>query len=168
MTKIDLKDIEAARKEHGDSVSSITAKIKSLQSQRCRLKKFKDLEKYETVMTNLLKEEQILKEAKSSLEPKKKFVTEFNKSDVDRLDYDESRKALKSIQSKKCLSIQYGQEQEVQKAISIENLLKEHLEKVKPVEQSYIRRTDLNTIIEMIENDKTMTSSLILEHLKNL
>lgn len=165
---VDLKDIKKVCEEYNNSVELINNKIKSLQSRRCRLKKFKNSSEYQDEMTQLLQYEQILKEAKSTLVPKKKFVTEYNQEDINKLDFDETRKALKSIQSKKCLSQQYGQEDEYLKAENIESMLKEHLQNVKPLDDSYIRKTDLQTVIETIENDITIDRELILEHLKNL
>ena len=165
---VDLKDIKTICEEYGNSVELIENKIKSLQSRRCRLKKMKNSADYEEEMTKLLQYEQVLKEAKATLVPKKKFVTDFDESDINVLDFDETRKAIKSIQSKKCLSQQYGQEDEYQKSLKIEEMLKKHLETVKPVEDSYLRKSDLITIIETIENDITITREQILEHLKNL
>lgn len=163
-----LKDIKAICDEFNNNVLLIERKLKSVQSIKCNLKKQKKVDNYDQLMTDILQYEQLLKEAKYSLQPKKKFVTDYSIEDIKVLDFDETRKAIKSIQSKKCLSFQFGQDDEVEKAERIEKLLKDHLETVKPVDESYIRKTDLITIIETIENDITMTNDLILKHLKEL
>lgn len=163
-----LKEIDKICAEYNNDVELIENKIKSLQSRRCRLKKLKNSSDYQDEMTNLLQFEQVLKEAKATLVPKEKFVTEYDENDIKVLDFDETRKAIKSIQSKKCLSIQYGQLDEELKAVAIEKMLKEHLATVKPVEDSYIRKSDLMTIIETIQNDITISRELILEHLQKL
>lgn len=168
MSKVDLRDIKTVCEQFNNDPLKIEAKIKSVQSKKCRFKKMKKADNYDQEMQKLLDYEQVLKEAKASLVPKEKFVTQYEQADVEKLDYDQTRKALKSIQSKKCLELQYDRIEEVEKAEKIESMLKEHLKEVKPVDEMYVRKTDVQTIIETIENDPTISTELILKHLKSL
>lgn len=103
MTKTNLKEVEKVAVELG-SVEAVAKELKRVQSIKCRLKKQKGKATYETEMTEAIKQEQILKEARQLLDPKEKPVTMYSKEDVDLLDYDETIKAIRSIQSKKTLS----------------------------------------------------------------
>ena len=100
----DLKKIEAKADELGRDLAVVASEIKRLQSAKCRLKKFKGRSDYEVKMTAILQEEEVLKEVRQLLDPKEKPVTMYTQDDVKVLDYDETVKALKSIQSKKCLT----------------------------------------------------------------
>ena len=107
-------------------------------------------------MTETLKSEQILNEAKNLLNPKEKFVTDYNQDDVNQLDYDETIKAIRSIQSKKTLTKWLtdieGDNDEYRRAVEIEKMLIERRNNIKPVDNEYIRKTDLQTIIDTIES----------------
>ena len=99
-----LKEVERIAKEFGNNELLIQKELKRIQSVKCRLKKQKGKSSYEKEMTEVLKYEQILKEARQLLDPKEKPVTQYEQKDVDQLDYDETIKAIRSIQSKKTLS----------------------------------------------------------------
>ena len=119
-----------------------------------------------------MKYEQILKEAKNLLNPKEKFVTDYNQDDVNQLDYDETIKAIRSIQSKKTLSKWLtdieGDNDEYRKACKIEKMLVERRNQIKPVDNEYIRKTDLQTIIDTIESSGNLSQEKIVELLKKL
>lgn len=167
-----LKEIEKVAKEFNNDVELVAKEIKRIQSVKCRLKKFKGRSDYDLKMTEVLKQEQVLKEVRSLLDPKEKPVTMYKKEDVDKLDYDETVKALKSIQSKKCLSRwlteKDGDNDEYRKACEIEKMLNEHKKEVRPVDDAYIRRSDLQTIIDTIEESGSLSQEKILELLKSL
>ena len=88
-----LKQIEKVVKEFNNDEMAIQKELKRIQSVKCRLKKQKDKSTYEKEMTETLKYEQILKEAKNLLNPKEKPVTMYDQKDVDQLDY-EDRKSV--------------------------------------------------------------------------
>ena len=123
-------------------------------------------------MTEVISYEQVLKEARQLLEPKEKFVTSYTKEDVEKLDYDQTVKAIKSIQSKKAnsrfLSKIEGDNDEYRNAEKIGTLLQEHRKNVKPLEETYIRKTELVTIIDTIESSGKLSQEKILELLKEL
>ena len=129
-----LKQIEKVVKEFNNDEMAIQKELKRVQSVKCRLKKQKGKSTYEKEMTETLKYEQILKEAKNLLNPKEKFVTDYNQDDVNQLDYDETIKAIRSIQSKKTLTKWLtdieGDNDEYRKACEIEKMLVERRNQV--------------------------------------
>ena len=167
-----LKEIEKVTKKFEDDVILISKELKRVQSIKSRLKKQKFKSTYEKEMTEVISYEQVLKEARQLLEPKEKFVTSYTKEDVEKLDYDQTVKAIKSIQSKKAnsrfLSKIEGDNDEYRNAEKIEKLLQEHRKETKPLEETYIRKTDLVTIIDTIESSGKLSQEKILELLKEL
>lgn len=167
-----LKQIENVVKEFNNDEMAIQKELKRIQSVKCRLKKQKGKSTYEKEMTETLKYEQILKEAKNLLNPKEKFVTDYNQDDVNQLDYDETIKAIRSIQSKKTLTKWLtdieGDNDEYRKAVEIEKMLVERRNQIKPVDYEYIRKTEVQTIIDTLESSGKLSQEKIIELLKNL
>lgn len=147
--------------------------LKRVQSAKCRLKKMKEKPSYETEMREVLAEEQLLKEVRDYIEPKKVTVTTMTLEQIQALTYDETVKAIKSIQSKKCLS-QFATKNiednvEYQEACRIEEMLKEHRKTVKPIEDNVVKKSNINDLIEQLSNqESTIDKEYILEQLKNL
>lgn len=166
-----LKEIEKVANELG-TVEAVAKELKRVQSVKCRLKKMKGKASYEEEMTKVLAYEQVLKEARQLLDPKEKPVTMYDQSDVDQLDYDETIKAIRSIQSKKTLTKWLtgveGDNDEYRKACEIEKMLIERRESIKPVDNEYVRKTDLQTIIDTIESSGELSQEKIVELLKSL
>lgn len=172
MMKTNLTEVEKIAEKFCNDVEAIKKELKRVQSIKCRLKKQKGRKTYEEEMTEVVKYEQVLKEAKQLLEPKEKAVTRFEQDDVDKLDYDETIKAIRSIQSKKTLTRWLndveGDNDEFRNACKIEKMLIEHRNKIKPVDNDYIRKSDLQTIIDTIESSGNLSQERIVEMLKNL
>ena len=165
----DLRMIEKKADELGRDMEAVIKEIKRVQSAKCRLKKFKGRSDYDLKMTAILQEEEVLKEVRQLLDPKEKPVTMYTEDDVKMLDFDETVKALKSIQSKKCLTKYDPDNQEgYKKACEIEAWLNEHKKSVKPVDTAYIRRTDLQTVIDTIKETGDIKVETIIEMLENL
>lgn len=168
----DLRNVEKVVREFDNDVLKINKELKRVQSIKCRLKKQKGKSSYEKEMTSVIQYEQILKEARQLLEPKEKFVTSYEQEDVDKLDYDETIKAIRSIQSKKTnsrwLTENEGDNDEFRNAERIEKMLIEHRNKIKPVDNEYVRKSDLQTIIETIESSGKLSQEKIVELLKKL
>lgn len=165
----DLRMIEKKADELGRDMETVIKEIKRVQSAKCRLKKFKGRSDYDLKMTAILQEEEVLKEVRQLLDPKEKPVTMYTEEDVKMLDFDETVKALKSIQSKKCLTKYDPDNQEgYKKACEIEAWLNEHKKTVKPVDTAYIRRTDLQTVIDTIKETGDIKVETIIEMLENL
>lgn len=167
-----LKEIEKVAKKFDNDVEKIRKELKRIQSAKCRLKKQKGKSSYEREMTEIIKYEQVLKEARQLLDPKEKPVTMYTQEDVNKLDYDETIKAIRSIQSKKALTkwltTVAGDNDEYKKACEIERMLIERRQKIKPVDNEYVRKTDVQTIIDTIESSGKLSQEKIVELLKRL
>ena len=167
-----LKEIEKIASKFDNDVEKIRKELKRIQSAKCRLKKQKGKSSYQSEMSEILKYEQVLKEARQLLDPKEKPVTMYTQEDVDKLDYDETIKAIRSIQSKKTLTKWLtdvaGDNDEYRKACEIEKMLIERREKIKPVDDKHVRKTDVQTIIDTIESSGKLSQEKIVELLKRL
>lgn len=167
-----LKQIEKVAAKFDNNVEAIAKELKRVQSLKCRLKKQKGKKTYEDEMTEVVKYEQVLKEARQLLDPKEKPVTMYNQNDVDQLDYDETIKAIRSIQSKKTLSKWLtdveGDNDEYRNACKIEAMLIERRSNTNPVDNEYIRKTDVQTIIDTLESSGKLSQEKIVELLKKL
>jgi hypothetical protein len=169
---MNLKEIEKIATKFDNDVDRIGQELKRIQSVKCRLKKQKGKSSYQSEMSEVLKYEQVLKEARQLLEPKEKPVTMYDQNDVDQLDYDETIKAIRSIQSKKTLTKWLtdveGDNEEYKKACEIEKMLVERRNQIKPVDNEYVRKTDVQTIIDTIESSGKLSQEKIVELLKSL
>lgn len=167
-----MKEIEKVAEKFENNVELIAKELKRVQSLKCRLKKQKGKKTYEDEMTEVVKYEQVLKEARQLLDPKEKPVTMYTQDDVDQLDYDETIKAIRSIQSKKTLTKWLtdveGDNDEYRKACEIEKMLVERRESIKPVDNEYVRKTDVQTIIDTIESSGNLSQEKVVELLKSL
>lgn len=167
-----LQKIEQIANEYNNDIELVRKALKRVASQKTRMKKMKGHMKYQEEMTKILQEEQILKEVRQLLEPKEKTVTTFEQEDVDRLDYDETIKAIKSIQSKKTLTrwltTTDGDNDEFRNACRIEEMLKKHRDNIRPIDETTIRKSDLVTIIDTIESNQDLSQDRIVELLKTL
>lgn len=172
MTTTNLKEIEKIANEFNNDVLEIGKELKRVQSIKCRLKKQKGKSTYEEEMKKVLSYEQVLKEARQLIDPKEKPVTMYTQEDVDQLDYDETVKAIRSIQSKKTLSKWLtdveGDNDEYRNACRIEKMLIERRNNIKPVDNEYIRKTDIQTIIDTIESSGNLSQEKIVELLNSL
>lgn len=173
MSANDLKKVEALAGKFNNDVAEVTKELKLVQSKKCRLKKQRRTASWTKEMNDLLAYEEALKEVRQLLNPKEKPVTRYEQVDVDKLDFDETIKALKSIQSKKCLSRWLtdveGDNDEYRAACRIEDMLLEHKKTLQPVDSDlYIRKTDLQTVIDTIESSGELSRDRIVELLKNL
>ena len=170
--KVDLKAVQACAEKFGNDVDAIRKEKKRISSVQTRLNKQKVRADYETEIEKVLTYYELLRQAQDLLEPKKKSVPDFNQADVDALDYTETMKAIKTIQSKKCnsawLTDTYGDNDEFRNAVRVEEMLLAHKATVKPVAESYIRRSDLDKLIELIEVTADITVEKILELLKDM
>ena len=169
--KVDLKKVEEKAKEL-KTLENVARELKRIQSVKCRLKKQKGRSDYAEVMAETLAAEQLLKEVRQLLNPKEKPVTQYEQADVDQLDYDETVKAIRSIQSKKTLTrwltTVEGDNEEFRNAEKIEKMLIERREKIKPVDENSVRKTEIQTIIDTIESSGKLSQEKIVELLKKL
>lgn len=168
----ELKKVEAKANELNNDLFEVAKELKRIQSVKCRLKKMKGRSDYNQQMLDVLAEEQLLKEVRQLLDPKEKPVTMYTQEDVDQLDYDETVKAIRSIQSKKTLSRWLtdveGDNDEFRNACKIEEMLIERRNNTKPVDNEYVRKTDVQTIIDTIESSGKLSQAKVVELLKSL
>lgn len=172
MSKVNLKEISKKATEF-ENVESVQKALRSVQSRKSRFIKQKSRKDYETIMAEIVKEEQLLKEVRQYFEPKKKFVTKFTKSDIENLDYDETIKAIKSIQSKKTntqfLTENIETNEEYQNALKIEAMLQEHKKQVKPIEDTTIRKSEIENLVNHIEQQEDkLSKEYVIELLQEL
>ena len=169
---IEMKNVELKAVELGNDLEVVKKELKRVASVKCRLLKQKGRSDYEALLADVLAEEQLLKEVRSYITGAKKTVTTFEQADVDKLTHDETIKALKSIQSKKSLTKWLtgieGDNDEYRHACKIEEMLKEHLKKVKPIEDNTVRKSDIVKVIETIENTGNISIDKVLEMLNEL
>lgn len=167
MTKVEMKAVEL-----GLDMETVKKELKRVASVKCRLLKQKGRPDYELALEEVLKEEQLLKEVRTYLTGSKKTVTTFELEDVEKLTYDETIKALRSIQSKKSLTRWLtdveGDNDEYKNACRIEEMIKEHLKMVKPIEDNTVRKSDIQNVIDTIESTGKISTEKILEMLKEL
>lgn len=157
-----LKNVEQVAKNYAN-VEEVKKALRSIQSRKSRLKKQKGRKDYDEKMTEILQQEQLLKEVRDYFEPKRIPVPEMTQKDIELLDYDETLKAIKSIQSKKCL-VQHATEniednEEYKKACEIEKMLLEHKQNIKPIEETVIRKSDINDLIDHLQNQEEKIST---------
>lgn len=169
---INVKEVEMKAVELGQDMETLKRELKRVASVKCRLLKQKGRPDYELALEEVLKEEQLLKEVRTYLTGAKKTVTTFAQEDVDQLTYDETVKALKSIQSKKSLTrwltAVEGDNDEFRGACKIEEMLKEHIKTVKPIEDNTVRKSEIQSVIETIETTGEISREKILEMLRDL
>lgn len=167
-----LKEIEKVAEAYGNDLVALKKAIKAVQSRKCLHLKKKGLPNYQQKLDEILREEQTLKEAIRLLDPKEKTTTEFTQADVDKLDYDQTIKAIRSIQSKKThtrwMTDEEGTSDEFKAACKIEKMLLEHKAAIKPVDEAYIRKSELQAVIDTIESSGSVSQDRILEMLKGL
>lgn len=167
-----LKEVQKMAEKFNNDSEKIAQELKRIQSIKCRLKKQKFKKNYESEMQEVLNIEQVLKEARSLIVPKKKFTTEYTEQDVEKLTYDETIKAIRSIQSKKTLSKflteKLEDNTEYQNACKIEKMLLEHRNCIKPIEETVVKKTDVQTIIDTIESSGKLSQEKLIELLKEL
>lgn len=159
MLKKEYTTVESARKE-----------LRNVQSKKCRFAKKKEAENYEEVMTQILQREQALKELVKFYEPKKTFVTQFTQEDVDALNYEETLKAIKSIQSRKCNTNYEDTIDEYNKACEIEKMLLAHKVEVKPADATTVKKSSIQNLKNHLETQsgKTIKKEVMLEYLERL
>lgn len=164
--------IEKRAAELNYDLDAVKRELKRVQSAKCLHLKKKGLPNYEQRLTEILAEEQLLKEVRTLIDGHKKTVTTFTKDDIDQLTYDETIKAVKSIQSKKYhtrwLTDVEGDNDEFREACRIEQMLNEHKALVSPIDDNMIRKSDLQSVIDTIEMTGNVSTEKILEMLKKL
>lgn len=167
-----LKEVQKIAEKFQFDKSMIAQELKNVQSLKHRLKLKKYMVTYESKMSEVLKYEQVLKEARALVDPKDKAVTQYEQADIDLLDFEQTVRAIKSIQSKKTntkyLTVEPGEHEDYKAAVIIEQMLLAHKETVQPVDEQFVRKTDIQTILETIQMTQDITVDTIVNLLQDL
>lgn len=153
-----LKKVQEKAIELKNDLDVVALEMRRIQSLKCRLKKQKFKKSYDADMRELLAQEQLVKEVRELIAPKSATVTTITQDQIDVLTYDETIKAIKSIQSKKC-NTQFLTEDKAtnaayQDACRIEQLLLAHKSTVKPLAETVVSKLDVKDIITQLENSQ--------------
>lgn len=162
-----LKNIAEEAKKYQD-LQEVVKELRSVQSAKTRMKKQKSRKDYESQMTKILQKEQLLKEIRDFLTIPKVTTTRMNLEDIAKLTYEETIKAIKSIQSKKCNSQYDLVKDEYNAACEIEQMLLDHKMVVKPIPDNTVKKSQVNEIIHEIENLENLSKDDMIRMLKNM
>jgi hypothetical protein len=150
-------------------MEDVKKELKRLAAIKCRLKKQRGKASYDVEMRKVIEEEIAVKDLREQMTNKRKSVTNYDETDVAGLSYDETVKAIKSIQSKKSLTKWLtdieGDNDEYREACRIEQLLKQHRDILQPATKTI--KESLGILIEEIEANE-LDVSTILNRLKEL
>ena len=138
-------------KEKFDNLESAKKELRNIQTIKCRFRKQKARKDYSQKMSEILNYEQSLKELVSYFEPKKVYTTQMTVEDIEKLNFDETMKSIKSIQSKKCNTQWDDDQTEYEKACQIEKMLLAHKEQVKPIDETVIKKSTIQNLIRHFE-----------------
>lgn len=165
--KIEMTEVYEYSKNFKD-LEEVEKALRSIQSKKCRFLKMKERKDYTTSLTKILQEEQLLKEVKNVFSTKKTTVTNFCQDDIKLLNYAETVKAIKSIQSKKCNCQYMSDKTEFDKAVKIEQMLIDHKKEVAPISANCVEKSKIQDLMKMVENVNDVDKNLILQKLEEL
>lgn len=165
-----MNSVELKAQELNNDINEVKRELKRVASVKSRLKRQQGKSTYEKEMHEVLQYEELLKEVRSHLSNGGcKSVPQYTEEDVQALSYDETIRAIKSIQSKKSLSKWLtsveGDNDEYRNACRVEGLLRAHKEMLQPSSVNSVSKKDLQSIVDMSEE---LSKDEIIEMLKNL
>jgi hypothetical protein len=164
MNKVEMKAVEL-----NNDMEQVKKELKRIASIKCRLKKQKGKSTFEKEMGEAIAYENLLKEVRAYLSgDTPKAVPQYTQEDVDALSYDETVRAIKSIQSKKSLSKWLteveGDNDEYRNACKVEQMLRLHKETLQPTTVG-LSKASLKAILERSEQ---LTKEELLAELQSL
>lgn len=164
-----MNSVEMKAQELNNDMNEVKRELKRVASVKSRLKRQQGKSTYEQEMNDVLQYEELLKEVRSHLSNGSKSVPQYTEEDVQVLSYDETIRAIKSIQSKKSLSKWLtpveGDNDEYRNACRVEDLLRAHKETLQPSGVDTVRKSDLQSIVDMSDE---LSKDELIEMLKNL
>ena len=106
------------------------------------------------------------------IEPHEKPSTQLTQEDISKFDYDQTMRSIRSIQSKKTLSqylteVQFDND-EYRNACQIEEWLLEHKLTVKPLEPLQVYKSQVQMVIETIENNMNLSNEEVIRLLQDI
>ena len=172
MKNLNLKEIEKLCESFNNDLSEIEKNLKRVQCAKSRLLPQKGRPDYEQVLNEILGEEQMLKEAKRLLKPKKKTCMELTKNDIEMMTFDEVKDARNAIASQmsrtRWLTTIEGDNDKFRQATKIDEMLIERLKVVKPIEDTVVRKSDIQLVIDTIKASGNLSNERIIEMLEGL
>jgi seryl-tRNA synthetase len=130
-------------------LEEISKELRSVQSAKHRLNKQKLRKDYEQKIKEVTAKENALQVERRQLQPLKSTVTTITDEEISLLSFDETVKAIKSIQSKKC-NTQYDEDlTEHKSALAIEEKLIAHRASMKPGDRRSIAVSQLQELLEV-------------------
>ena len=165
-----MNNVEMKAQELNNDMNEVKRELKRVASIKSRLKRQQGKSTYEKEMGEVLQYEELLKEVRAHLgDGGNKSVPQYTEEDIKVLSYDETIRAIKSIQSKKSLSKWLtpieGDNDEYRNACRVEELLRVHKETLQPSGGDSVRKNDIRTIVEM---GGELSKEEILDMLKGL
>ena len=158
--------------EYLQEYEEIRLKLKSLDSQKCRLIKMKDgftESKYSEKMNSILNQIQILREMRNLITQKELTIPEMTEAQMDALNIDEVNHGLKSLQSRKYMN-KYNPEGLVYRdTIYREKYLIERRRVLTEKSNESIPKSKMNSLIERVENlSLEDRNKVLMEELKKM
>ncbi len=164
-----MNSVELKAQELNNDMNEVKRELKRVASVKSRLKRQRGKSTYEQEMNEVLQYEELLKDVRSHLTSKGKSVPQYTEEDIQVLTYDETIRAIKSIQSKKSLSKWLtsveGDNDEYRNACRVEDLLRAHKETLQPSGMNSVSKSDIQSIID---NSGELSKDDIVEMLRNL
>lgn len=167
-----LKSIEKVCEMYDNDIEKVKKAKKALSSQKSRLIKQKGRPDYNTLMNEILEKFQVLSEAERLLEPKKKSSLDLTQEDINMMTFDEVKNMRNNIASHmsrtRWITTIEGDNDEFRHAKRIDDMLKERERIVKPIEDTVIRKSDVQMIIDTIKAAGNLSNERIIELLEGL
>ena len=149
-----------------NQLEMIKKELKRVASVKCRLNKQKGRSTYAEDMKKVLEEEEKLKALRDTLIQPKKTVTTYTYEDIQQLSYEDTLKAIKSIQSKKSntkwLTPIEGDNDEFRNACKIEEMLNEHKSQLQPTTVTLKAK-----ITDVLDNSDGLSKEELIELLRS-
>ena len=167
-----LKNIEKLANTFNNDIELVNKRLKTLASQKSRLLPQKGRKDYNEKMNEILSEYQALTEVKRLIEPKKKSSLDLTQDDINMMTFDEVKNMRNNIASHMSRTRHIteipGDNDEYRHAKRIDDMLKERERLVKPIEDTVIRKSDVQMIIDTIKAAGNLSNERIIELLEGL
>ena len=147
----DMRAIVAEANRLDNSIENVNRELKRLASVKCRLKKMPGRSDFQANMTEVLLQEELLKNVKNYISGPRKTVNTLTQEEVNRMTLDEVVKAIKSIQSKKThakwQTTTPGDNDDFREACRIEEMLKARRDELNPHHGNSVSKHELFNFI---------------------
>lgn len=165
MNKVELK-----AQELNNDMNEVKRELKRIASVKSRLKRQRGKSTYEVEMNEVLQYEELLKEVRTLIcGGGQKSVPQFTEDDIKELTYDETVRAIKSIQSKKSLTKWLtpieGDNDEYRNACRVEDMLRSHKDTLQPCGTSTVLKDKLQVIVD---SSGDLSKEELIEKLREL